>query len=143
MRSKLPPPAAIAVNLTVAAAIGFVTVLLCVILADGVLFFHTNPLGNAAFWLFLIGTGASSPFLVKWRYTLVNVFIYYFMYYPINAVDWGGEHFFFQTGGMLKYDDDAYAITMAILLYILQSVIYMGVCLLRIRHRKNKDLRGN
>lgn len=124
-------------SLLLAALMGALTVFFCLILGDGV--FHLtdaawsslhhrgNPyVGRALFW----GAIAGLPLLfrrwVGWRHTLINLPLYFLLYFPVDLL-FGTSiyHCFLSSGGFIEFPPSFHALLTAPILWGLQSVVYL------------------
>ena len=77
-------------GLICAVIMGVLTTFLCLIVADGIIGLNYPParkhigyVGAAVFWFGMIALPLIFHKWVKWRYTLMNLPLYYLLYFPI------------------------------------------------------------
>ena len=70
-----------------AGVMGILTILLCLIVSDDLLGLNSPParsqMGHYVFWVSLIGLPLLFYKFVSWRYTLLNIPLYFLLYFPI------------------------------------------------------------
>ena len=70
-----------------AGVMGILTILLCLIVSDDLLGLNSPParsqIGHYVFWVSLIGLPLLFYKFVSWRYTLLNIPLYFLLYFPI------------------------------------------------------------
>ena len=135
-----------------AVAMGILTVLLCLVAADGMIGLdhpparkHIEYMGAAIFWMGMIALPLIFHKWVKWRYTLLNLPLYFLLYFPIYDVFLlKHEHLFLDSGGFLPFPTFWGAITTAVVFWSLQSLVYLIVNLIfyAIKRRKLADHDG-
>ena len=91
-----------------AGVMGILTILLCLIVSDDLLGLNSPParsqMGHYVFWVSLIGLPLLFYKFVSWRYTLLNIPLYFLLYFP--AYELCGlkhTHLFLQTGGFISF----------------------------------------
>ena len=69
-----------------AGVMGILTILLCLIVSDDLLGLNSPParsqMGHYVFWVSLIGLPLLFYKFVSWRYTLLNIPLYFLLYFP-------------------------------------------------------------
>lgn len=135
-------------GLICAVIMGVLTTFLCLIVADGIIGLNYPParkhigyVGAAVFWFGMIALPLIFHKWVKWRYTLMNLPLYYLLYFPIyEAFGLGHEHYFLQTGGFISFSASWGAVLVAVVFWGLQSLVYLAinVVLYAIKKRKTK-----
>lgn len=69
-----------------AGVMGILTILLCLIVSDDLLGLNSPParsqIGHYVFWVSLIGLPLLFYKFVSWRYTSLNIPLYFLLYYP-------------------------------------------------------------
>ena len=122
--------------------LGIATLFFCVILSDGILNMRQNAVGVFVFWVSVVSLPIAAKKYVKWRYTVINLPLYYALYFPISAYPWnGGGRFFFQNGGFIVIPDLAGALLMAFLLWALEGIVYAIFSLLCRLYKRNKNVK--
>jgi len=111
---------------------GVLTVLFCLVLADGVLHMNgwsggqnTLP-GRIVFWVFLVGLPLLFWKKVQWRHTLINLALYFLLYFPVSAF-FGGHHdhtFLEDLGGFIAFPAYFNAGLMTAIFWGVQSAVY-------------------
>ena len=125
-----------------AVILGIATLFFCVILSDGILNMRQSAVGVIVFWVSVVSLPIVAKKFVKWRYTLINLPLYYALYFPISAYPWnGGGRYFFQNGGFIVIPDWASALLTAFLLWALESVVYAIFSLLCHQYKRNKNVK--
>ena len=70
-----------------AGVMGILTILLCLIVSDDLLGLNSPParsqMGHYVFWVSLIGLPLLFYKFVSWRYTLLNIPLYFLLYFPV------------------------------------------------------------
>ena len=91
-----------------AGVMGILTILLCLIVSDDLLGLNSPParsqIGHYVFWVSLIGLPLLFYKFVSWRYTLLNIPLYFLLYFP--AYELCGlkhTHLFLQTSGFISF----------------------------------------
>ena len=117
--------------------LGIATLFFCVILSDGILNMRQSAVGVIVFWVSVLSLPIAAKKFVQWRYTIINLPLYYVLYFPISAYPWnGGGRYFFQNGGFIAIPDWAGALLMAFLLWALESSVYAVSSLLCRQYKK-------
>ena len=91
-----------------AGVMGILTILLCLIVSDDLLGLNSRParsqMGDYVFWVSLIGLPLLFYKFVSWRYTLLNIPLYFLLYFPIYELcGLKHTHLFLQTGGFISF----------------------------------------
>lgn len=91
-----------------AGVMGILTILLCLIVSDDLLGLNSPParsqIGHYVFWVSLIGLPLLFYKFVSWRYTLLNIPLYFLLYFPIYELcGLKHTHLFLQTGGFISF----------------------------------------
>ena len=72
-----------------AGVMGILTILLCLIVSDDLLGLNSPParsqIGHYVFWVSLIGLPLLFYKFVSWRYTLLNIPLYFLLYFPAQS----------------------------------------------------------
>lgn len=120
-------------GLICASIMGILTTLLCLVIADGMIGLNYPParkhieyIGATVFWFGIIALPLIFHKWVKWRYTLMNLPLYYLLYFPIyEAFGLRHEHLFLQSGGFLELPVSFGAISAAVVIWVLQCFVYL------------------
>jgi hypothetical protein len=84
-----------------------------------------SAVGVIVFWVSVVSLPIVAKKFVQWRYTIINLPLYYALYFPISVYHWnGGGRYFFHNGGFIAIPNWASALLMAFLLWALESVVY-------------------
>lgn len=91
-----------------AGVMGILTILLCLIVSDDLLGLNSPParsqMGHYVFWVSLIGLPLLFYKFVSWRYTLLNIPLYFLLYFPVYELcGLKHTHLFLQTGGFISF----------------------------------------
>ena len=131
-----------------AVIMGILTVLLCLVVADGMIGMaypparkHIGYMGAAIFWIGIIALPLIFHKWAKWRYTLLNLPLYFLLYFPIYDVfGLKHEHLFLDSGGFLPLSTFWGAIMAAVVFWSLQSLVYLIVNIIfyAIKRRKTR-----
>ena len=131
-----------------AVIMGILTVLLCLVVADGMIGMdypparkHIEYMGAAIFWIGIIALPLIFHKWAKWRYTLLNLPLYFLLYFPIYDVfGLKHEHLFLDSGGFLPLATFWGAIMAAVVFWSLQSLVYLIVNIIfyAIKRRKTR-----
>lgn len=116
-----------------AIAMGLLTLLLCLVIADGVLGIVRPPGGKnpVAMWIFCFFLLVFPIFfylLTKWRDTLWNLLLYFLLYFPIRwAFGPKSTHYFLAPNQFLSDIFPVWvdALLIALLLWSVQSLVYL------------------
>ena len=108
---------------------------MCLVVADGMIGMNYPParkhieyMGAAIFWIGIIALPLIFHKWVKWRYTLLNLPLYFLLYFPIYDVfGLKHEHLFLDSGGFLPLPTFWGAIMVAVVFWSLQSLVYLIV----------------
>lgn len=126
-----------------AGMMGVLTIILCLIISDGVFGLNQPPAGSKVgiviFWISLIALPLIFYKLTQWRYTLLNIPLYFLLYFPIYEMfGLKHTHFFLQTGGFIELPTYWGALLVAAIFWGVQSLVYM-LCkiVLYVWHRKS------
>ena len=136
-------------GLIFAVIMGILTILLCLVVADGMIGLNHPParkyiefIGAVVFWVGIIALPLIFHKWVKWRYTLLNLPLYFLLYFPIcNVFDLKQEHLFLESGGFLPLPTFWGAIMAAVVFWSLQSLVYLiaNIIFYAIKRRKLAD----
>ena len=119
--------------------LGIATLFFCVILSDGILNMRQNAVGVIIFWVSIVSLPIVAKKYVKWLYTLINLPLYFVLYFPISAYQWnGGGRYFFQNGGFIAFPNWVNALLTAFILWVLESVVYTIVSLIHRLYKGSK-----
>lgn len=91
-----------------AGVMGILTILLCLIVSDDLLGLNSPParsqMGHYVFWVSLIGLPLLFYKFVSWRYTLLNIPLYFLLYFPVYELcGLKHTHLFLQTGEFISF----------------------------------------
>ena len=91
-----------------AGVMGILTILLCLIVSDDLLGLNSPParsqMGHYVFWVSLIGLPLLFYRFVSWRYTLLNIPLYFLLYFPVYELcGLKHTHLFLQTSGFISF----------------------------------------
>lgn len=120
-------------GLIFSAIMGILTILLCLVVADGMIGLNHPParkyiefIGAVVFWVGIIALPLIFYKCVKWRYTLLNLPLYFLLYFPVCSVfGLKQEHLFLESGGFLSFPASWGAIVVSFLFWGLQSLVYL------------------
>ena len=109
---------------------GLLTILLCLVVADGE--FGLNPpparshMGIIVYWASIIVLPLLFYKRVSWRYTLLNLPLYFVLYFPVHRLYSNKlTSMFLDTGGFIAFPAWGYAILVAVIFWGTQSTVYL------------------
>ena len=113
-----------------AGVMGILTILLCLIVSDDLLGLNSPPaqsqIGHYVFWVSLIGLPLLFYKFVSWRYTLLNIPLYFLLYFPIYELcGLKHTHLFLQTGEFISFPVWFGAILVTACFWGIQSLVYL------------------
>ena len=113
-----------------AGVMGILTILLCLIVSDDLLGLNSPParsqMGHYVFWVSLIGLPLLFYKFVSWRYTLLNIPLYFLLYFPIYELcGLKHTHLFLQTGGFISFPVWFGAALVIACFWGIQSLVYL------------------
>ena len=113
-----------------AGVMGILTILLCLIVSDDLLGLNSPParsqIGHYVFWVSLIGLPLLFYKFVSWRYTLLNIPLYFLLYFPIYELcGLKHTHLFLQTSGFISFPVWFGAILVTACFWGIQSLVYL------------------
>lgn len=120
---------------------GTFTILLCLAVADGMIGLHQPPagthLGAVLFWTGMIVLPLLFYRWVKWRDTLLNLPLYFLLYFPVYE-RFGLEHthYSLETGGLIAFPAYWGAILVAVVFWGIQSLVCLIVNIISYATRK-------
>ncbi len=114
-----------------AGMMGVLTILFCLIVADDLFGLSAPParsqMGHVIFWVGLIGLPLLFCRLVSWRYTLLNIPLYFLLYFPAYEIcGLKHTHFLLQRGGFINFGPVWGAGLVAALFWGVQSLVYLA-----------------
>lgn len=120
-------------SLLYAGIMGISTVLLSLVVADGVFGLNQPParatrelIGFLFFWSGMIALPLLFYKRVKWRYTFQNLLLYFLLYFPVcKAFGFQHKHYFLETGGFLSFPTYWGAILVAVVFWGIQSLVFL------------------
>ena len=113
-----------------AGVMGILTILLCLIVSDDLLGLNSPParsqIGHYVFWVSLIGLPLLFYKFVSWRYTLLNIPLYFLLYFPIYELcGLKHTHLFLQTGEFISFPVWFGVILVTACFWGIQSLVYL------------------
>ena len=113
-----------------AGAMGLLTILLCLIVSDDLLGLNSRParsqVGHYVFWVSLIGLPLLFCKFVSWRYTLLNIPLYFLLYFPVYELcGLKHTHLFLQTGEFISFPVWLGALLVTACFWGIQSLVYL------------------
>lgn len=132
------------------ALMGVLTILLCLVVADGIIGLNQSPahrstgiMANAFLWGGLIGLPLLFYKWVQWKYTLLNFPLYFLLYFPVYAMfGLKHTHYFLGTGGFIDFPTCWGALLVAVWFWGVQSLAYLICNLLCHIIQKQKEKRS-
>ncbi len=135
-------------NLIYVFIMGFLTILVSLAVADGVFGLGHLPadadkelLGDIFFWGGLIILPLLFCKKVRWKYTLLNLPLYFLLYFPVYEM-FGVRHYhkFLESGGFIGSPPLSAALV-AVILWGIQSLVFLicGLISYAVRKVKNRD----
>lgn len=115
-----------------AGIMGVLTILLCLVVADDILGLNAPParsqMGYPIFWVSLIGLPLLFYKLTPWRYTLLNIPLYFLLYFPVYELcGLKHTHLLLKAGGFIEFGPLWGAMLVVALFWGVQSFVYF-VC---------------
>lgn len=116
-----------------AVIMGITTSLMCLVLADGILGLNRyggsvgrGIPGAVVFWVFLIGLPLLFSRWTKWRYTLIDLPIYFLLYFPLaEFFGYKWNHELLRRNGLFYFPDWCNALLVAVMFFIVQSFVFL------------------
>ena len=133
-----------------ALVIGILTVIFCLIIADGLLGINGLKVdhgvrfdvktGAIIFWVFVLGLPLAVVKWVRWIHTIPNLILYFAMYFPVYFYfGRSGGHALLEPDVLLPLPVWLYALFTAVVLWGIQSVIFAICDIVRIVWKKCKN----
>lgn len=136
-----------------AVLLGILTIFFCLVLADGIIgmeawdFYGRDELilpGRIFFFVCIIGLPVLFSIWTRPQYTLINLPLYYILFFPINAFfsnvnlfrDRYLTHFFMNQSGFDLTPDWVDALITALTFFVIEFFVMSVVCLIRFAWRK-------
>lgn len=119
------------------------TMFLCLYIADDILGLnqppakgHISVCANIIFWGSLLGVPLLFHKQIQWKYTVINLLLYFVLYFPLYEIcGLKLTHAFLQRGGFLEFPPLWSAILVAVLFWGAQSIVLL-IC--HVIHRIRK-----
>jgi len=110
---------------------GVLTVLLCLIVADDLFGLDAPParsqMGHPIFWVSLIGLPLLFYRRVPWRYTLLNIPLYFLLYFPVYEIcGLKHTHSLLEAGGFFSFGPLWGAGLVTAVFWGVQSLVYLA-----------------
>ena len=109
---------------------GTLTILLCLVVVDGE--FGLNPpparshMGIVVYWVSIIVLPLLFYKRVPWRYTFLNLLLYFVLYFPVHKLYSNSlTSMFLDTGGFIAFPTWWYAALVSSAFWGIQSVVYL------------------
>lgn len=113
-----------------AGMMGVCAFVLCLVISDGVFGLKQPPAGSKAgiviFWISLIALPLIFCKWTPWRYTLLNIPLYFLLYlsvYELFALK--HTHLFLKTGGFMEFPPYWTALLVTAIFWGMQSLVYL------------------
>lgn len=109
---------------------GVLTILLCLVVADGEFGLNPSParshMGIVVYWISIIALPLLFYKRVPWRYTFLNLLLYFVLYFPVHKLYSNKlTSMFLDTGGFIAFPVWCYAALVAVVFWGTQSTIYL------------------
>lgn len=136
-------------SVALALVIGILTVIFCLIIADGILGINGLKVdhgvrfrvktGAIVFWVFIVGLPLVVMKWVRWLHTLPNLLLYFVMYFPVYYYfGSSGGHAFLEPDVLLPLPVWAYALFTAVAFWGIQSMVLCMCDIIRFLWKKCK-----
>ena len=142
-------------QLSFAFLLGILTILCCLILADGIIgmdawYFYARDLvilpGRIVFWIFIIGLPVVFSKWTRPVYTLINLPLFYSLYFPVKAcfdhvdIYWHEDRrsLFMYKGGFDFFPVEFNACMMAVVFFAIEFIVLIIACRKRLHGGKVK-----
>ncbi len=132
-------------HLLYAGAMGLLTILLCLVVADHIFGLNAQPaesqMGHPIFWISLIGLPVLFHKSTPWKYTLLNIPLYFLLFFPV----WKmcglqvAHHLLLQSGGFIEFPAFWNALLVTALFWGVQSLVYLVLYVVSFILRKRKS----
>lgn len=121
-----------------AALMGGLTMFFCLYVADGIFNAHMNHYpwwrqilprqdSTIIFFVFIIGLPLLFRKKVRWRHTIVNLPLYYYLYILIyNICGLNHGYFLLNSGGFISFGPEVNGAIVAPIFWGIQSFVYLG-----------------
>ena len=123
---------------------GILTILLCLVVADGE--FGLNPpparshMGIVVYWVSIIVLPLLFYKCVPWRYTFLNLLLYFVLYFPVHELYSNNlTSMFLDTGGFIAFPVWWYAALVSVVFWGTQSIVYLITNVISYIIRKRKQ----
>jgi len=117
------------------------TVFFCLAFSDGILnmyayktmhYWQDVLLGRIVFCIFIVLLPLIFAKKVKWKHTIINLPLYFLMYFPVAEIfGYSQGHLFLRFGGFISFPDYFGATIVAIVFWSIQSLTYMLLFILK------------
>ena len=133
-------------NLIFVCIMGVFTILISLVVADGVFGLNQPPakatrelVGFLFFWCGMIILPLLFYKRVKWRDTLLNLPLYFLLYFPVyNMFGLKLTHSFLKGGGFFAFPSYVGAILVAVVFWGIQSLVFLVINIVSFAIRKAK-----